>query len=286
MTKKNKLPKFIIGGLILLIALSGAIYYYGFDLTFGAPQNCEDSRYNDNCYCDEGFEKRNYDRFLRNTLYYCENENKFIDIDQEGWEDVAKQQASEKMAQLFPDCNMADCDLGGAYLETLGGFNLANGKRGVRITCYTDKSDNSRIPHWELLYLVETGELFEDSYYCSDYKEPIQVQEGSPAIIEQTSEHYTWYSDRVEWHRANFEYVFGCESGNDASESMFVFEVREDMRDKISTWEIGMRPDSITEIPCEILEEDSNTVRFSCDAKDICDGNEIRSRIYLHGTYS
>ena len=113
----KKILGFVVTVPIIIVVLVGIALVYFFVLGgdfywFQEPQVCTETPYNKDCYCFEGYEKLVYERAFRQDRYFCENENKAIDVDVEGWEAEAEIFAEARLLELFPDCTSIYCDQG------------------------------------------------------------------------------------------------------------------------------------------------------------------------------
>lgn len=140
-----------------------------FFLTFGqAAPMCDDAPYNPSCVCNSEEERLVYSRSLSIDRYFCESLEKVVDIDQEGWETEAEIYAKARLTELFPSCNMINCDQGQTELRIGAGYmtgeGIENVERGFFMECFDTEQ---AITFSQISINSATGESMYE--FCSDY---------------------------------------------------------------------------------------------------------------------
>lgn len=139
-----------------------------------APGLCGKNSYDKDCFCFEDEDKFKIDLFF--PRYICEAQNKLIDVNTEGWEDLVENLAEQKYEELYPDCDMKYCSLGDAEYEITWTLTDLNGilERVAFIEC----KDYTQGKVFSGAYIdVEDGSLLKDPLgaFCTSYT---QKEEG------------------------------------------------------------------------------------------------------------
>lgn len=173
--KKNKKMFYTIGGISLLIIAVISLGYLGFlqkgYYLFQEPQLCSDAQFDDECYCLEGYEKLTVNRVV--DSYFCESEDKLVNVDITGWESDAITEAKKKLTDAYPECNMIQCDKGNAEIITEWGYRTSYKERFVNVECKEAITGTKGRIFWDVEFdIVEGNELSPYGFHCADYVAP------------------------------------------------------------------------------------------------------------------
>lgn len=168
MKKKGLKIGLWVGAVISIIAVlwfTGAIQK-GIAI-FQEPNLCSEAPLDANCYCLEGYERMTYERAFISNKYFCEDINKVIDLNGE-WESQTISIAESRLQELFPDCDMYNCNQGQASWVVTKGTTIPYNDLNIRRETHVECIDNEQGKIFAMASInVGSGET---SYeFCTDY---------------------------------------------------------------------------------------------------------------------